>query len=74
MAGNTNFPQSVRNAMGELIIYALANADSVDGGVWLTMDNITIGDPDSGTKLGDWKVTIKRTSRPALTGETGGAL
>lgn len=58
------FPQGVKNAIGELILYALSRSLDVDNGAYLEMKNTSLGDPVDGLKLGNWGITLTRTTAP----------
>lgn len=60
MTNTLQTPQNVKNAVGELILHALANGDDVDEGYVFNGRDMRVGD----TAVGDWEVVIKRTSKP----------
>ncbi|TCM21489.1 hypothetical protein EDF56_101153 [Novosphingobium sp. PhB165] len=59
----TRPPQRVLNAMGELVLYALANGQDVDGGFFISASLSSGIEPDV-IDLGEWRIEIKRITLP----------
>lgn len=57
-------PQRVLNAMGELILYTLANGQDVDGGFFLESPSLSSGIEPDVIDLGGWRIEVKRIARP----------
>lgn len=53
-------PQSIKNALGQIIVHALTSSENVDVGYEYVADNFTMGD----VALGDWIVTVQRKAKP----------
>lgn len=67
MAGSrVIFDQLLKEAIGLLIRYVLAQGRSVDDGnsVTLSMDGIVDVRASGTVEYGDWKITLERTRKP----------
>lgn len=59
-----NPPKEVMQAIGTLVMYALANAASPDEGVCLSCLDMSVGAIPNDTRIGGWKITVQRVERP----------
>lgn len=57
-------PAHIKEAMGQLVVWALAQGADVDAGYYFECDDMSIGPVPNDTPLGGWRIEVRRTRKP----------